>query len=136
MTKERNPYEVILLLVFAVQGVAGLVAPTRTSSNTLLTMPTSLLYVWHTALLVSGAVALAGVFAPGLTGHILERTGLTINLLQLAGYGIVLLGLFQWRALFFGAMCLGLAYASLWRIRQINKDLRRLRASTSDDLEG
>jgi hypothetical protein len=139
--KEHMYYEVPLLLTFFLTGVAGLSLPRQASSSTLLTMPTELLYVWYGVSTVGGGLGLLGtvlIAVPRrwLLGKALLRYGLMLGLLQLTGYGLAVLGLFDLKALFVGAILLSFAWGAGRRVRKISGDIKDFRKAFSSQMEG
>lgn len=144
ITRERMYYEKPLLLTFLLTGAAGLFLPRQTSSNTLLTMPIQLIYVWQSVAMIGGALGLIGTALTSIPrrwmlGQVLLRSGLSLIGLQLTGYGVAVLGLFDLRALFVGVILLAFAWAAWRRVRRISKDIGQFReafASQMEDADG
>jgi hypothetical protein len=139
--KEHMYYEVPLLLTFFLTGIAGLSLPGQASSNTLLTMPRELLYVWYGVSTIGGGLGLLGtvliaVPARWMLGKVLLRCGLSFILLQLAGYGLSVLGLFNLKALFVGAILLSFAWGSGRRVWKISRDIADFRKAVASQMEG
>src|SRR6185369_6003283 len=134
-------YEVPLLLTFFLKGIAGLSLHGQSSSNALLAMPTALLYVWYGVSTIGGGLGLLGtvliaVPARWMLGKVLLRCGLSFVLLQLASYGLSVLGLFNLKAMFVGAILLSFAWGSGRRIRKISQDIADFRKAVASQMEG
>jgi hypothetical protein len=140
--KDANEdYEIGLLLTFFLTGVAGLFLPSQTSSNTLLTMPAELIYVWQAVSAIGGGLGLAGIILARIPkrwplGQVFLRVGVGLVALQLSGYGLAVLGLFNLRALFVGVILLSFAWAAWRRVRKISRDIKDFRKAFTSQLEG
>jgi hypothetical protein len=139
--RERNHYEIGLLITFFLTGIAGLVLPRQTSSNTLLTMSTELIYVWQSVSAIGGALGLLGTVLATipkrwLIGQVLLRFGLGVVALLLSGYGLAVLGLFNLRALFVGAILVSFAWAAWRRVWKISQDVAEFRKALQSQMEG
>lgn len=124
----RHPHEVAFLGVFAIAGIAGLVAPHRTSNAVLQSLPAWGLTVFYLVLAVGSLLALAGVLMPGLKGPLIELYGLLILSGELLGYGVAILGYAGPRALLSALLPIGIGIANVIRMRQITREVREARA--------
>jgi hypothetical protein len=121
----RSPFELFLLAACVLSGLAGLIAPTSTSSALARLLPTWVVIAWSAGLVIGGAVAIAGVLMRGLTALLVERIGLV----GLAGFSVlysaVIVAEVGIRATFTALFVVAFAGACVGRFWQISQDLRR-----------
>lgn len=125
----RHPHEAALLVVFAVAGISGLLAPDRTSNQVLKTLSAPGLYVFFGVLAVGSLLALVGTFTKGLKGPTIELFGLAILTLELLGYGVAIFGAVGPRGLLSALLPIGVAAANTVRIWQIVGEVKAVRAA-------
>lgn len=126
----RHPLAVTLLVFCAVSGVSNLLAYSKSATNVLRALPPAFGLVFYGLLALGSAVALVGVFWPGLTGPHLERSGLLMLTGVFSAYAVLVIPL-GLRALFFSLLLFGFALGNFLRVLQIGRDLKRIRAAAA-----
>ena len=130
---DRHPYEIYLLIVFAVYGVASLfnLLPTPRSIDS--QVPAREL--WSAAILIGSLAALWGLAWPRSNGLVvkvtpllLEQVGLVMIGAALTFYAIAVVATNGAPAAFSAASNLGLGIASFAHARKIQKYIHRLHA--------
>ena len=122
----RHPHEVALLLATTVIGVAGTFAFNKSASAVARALTHPYGQVMYAGMAVGSLVAIAGIFWPGVTGALVERSGLwTVSLLCLGQGAATVVG-YGWRALAYSLILAAIAIASFIRIRQIRKEAREM----------
>ena len=121
----RSPFELFLLGACVISGLAGLVAPTSTSSALAHLLPTWVVMAWSAGLVIGGVVSITGVLMRGLTALLVERIGLV----GLAGFSVlysaVIVAELGLRATFTALFIAAFAAACVGRFWQINRDLNQ-----------
>lgn len=122
----RNPFAIFLLVACILTGVSGLFSPLRTSPVVAHVLTLLELRIWYGGLLLSGSVALSGLFAHGLASLLFERVGLVVLAAVAAIYAVVVIA--QGGAALSPAGALGgcLSVASVARVWQITVDLGKI----------
>lgn len=117
----REPFEVALLTAITLYGIAATIAFDKFGVTTLKSFPEPWGRVFIAAFGAGALVALVGVLLNSLTGVLVERIGLWL----VSGLGIAFalwsLGTVGARALAFVLLVLGVALASVVRLRQIHR---------------
>lgn len=130
VTGRRRPHEVMFLAASALVGVAYLAgaAPPPTAVEQLLNERAGWVQpLWYVLLAAGGVVGLVGCWLPDqITGMLLERVALAVGAAAIVMWVIAI----WWAAgpPAFGGLAFFMlwAAANLWRIVQINTDLRRI----------
>ena len=120
----RNPFAIVLLGACILTGISGLITPHRTSPVVAHVLPTWELLTWYGGLVVSGSVALGGLFAHGLASLLVERVGLVVLASITATYVAAVIAQGAVSVSPAAAVVGGLSAASVARIWQISRDLR------------
>lgn len=118
------------MVVFAISGAAGLIAPDKVTreGSLLADLPDASMLLFYAVLLAGSVVTMIGALTRGLTGPIFERFGLAILAIELIGYGIALFGLYGLDALFFSLLTVGIGGANVWRMFQVCREIREVKA--------
>lgn len=125
----RHPLAVTLLVFFVVSGLTNIVAYSHTAGNVIQTLPEPLGRIFYFIMTVASAVAVVGIYLPGLHGPLVERSGLWMLSGLLAAYGVLVFAAAGVRALFVATFLLGFAVGCVARIIQIGRQLRKIRAA-------
>jgi hypothetical protein len=127
VTGRHRPHEVTLLAFSALLGMAFVVGARPPGSVEQL-MPGWMRWGWYLLLLTSGTVGLASLaFRDIYTALTMERAAMFGQAAAFTMYGLAIFALGGWRGLAAGALCVALAVASMWRLRQVHRDLRLMR---------
>lgn len=121
------------MAVFAIAGTAGLLAPDRVTrpGSLLADLPHMSSVLFYAVLLVGSAITIVGTLTWGLAGPLIERFGLGILAIELIGYGVALFGLYRLEALFFALITVGVGAANVWRMFQVSKEIKQVKAGAA-----
>src|SRR5690242_14740339 len=125
---ERNPFELWLVAACAVSGAASLLTSTSSRVDLVSRYLPTWAPVWYAGLLVAGLLTTAGLVWPRGTlrrlglALTLERAGLALLAGWLAGFGGALEAVTPRAPV--GVLLLGLAGASVVRVRRVGHELR------------
>lgn len=122
----RNPYAVFLLGASVLTGISGLISPQRTSPVVAHLLAPWELTAWYVGLVVSGGVALGGLFARGLTSLLVERVALVVLASLSAMYAVAVAAQGGASLSFAAAVAGSFALASGARVWQIGLDLKKI----------
>ena len=125
----KHPHEVALLLAIAVIGVFGTFAFNRSATTAARELAHPYGQLMYGGMTLGSAVALVGIFWPGITGALIERSGLKITSLLCLGQGAATIYMYGLRGLAFGLILAAFAVASLVRVHQIQKETREIIAA-------
>lgn len=130
ITTGRHPFEVAVMVASVFVGLV-MVLTDITPRSASQTMSPAVLAMWEGLLIVSGVVALAGIFWRGKleTSLRVEMAGTLLMAGGISMYAVALL-FFGSQALVAGGYCVALAAGAWWRSVQIAKDLRRVANAT------
>lgn len=127
VTGRHRPHEVALLAFSTLLGIAFVVGAKPPGSIEEL-MPAWLRWSWYLLLLVSGLVGIAGVVLNDVyTSLACERAAMWGQAAAFTIYALAILVLGGWRGLAAGGLCVALAAASAWRLRQVFAEMRSMR---------
>lgn len=119
----KHPHEVALLVVTFILGLAGALFYSTVASTTVRALPAPFGQVLYIGVSFTAAVALVGVFQPGVLGALIERTGLwSLSAWSLVYAGVILANSGA-RGIMFGGFMTGYAVANFIRARQISKEI-------------
>ena len=125
----KHPHEVGLLFATFVIGGFGTFAFNSSANSASRALPYPMGQIMYGALALGSAVAIAGIFWPGITGALVERAGLVAVSLMCAGQGAATLVGFGLRGLAYGGILAAFAVASLWRVLQIRREVQEILAA-------
>ncbi|MFJ1765077.1 hypothetical protein ACIOD2_32450 [Amycolatopsis sp. NPDC088138] len=125
----KHPHEVVLLAAAFLLGLSGSLAFNATATSTARTLPFPFGHLLYAGMAFGAAIALVGVFWPGITGALIERAGLILVSTWSLVYGVVVLFNSGARGIMFGGFMAAFAAASLWRVWQIAKEAREVAAA-------
>jgi hypothetical protein len=130
VTGRHRPHEVALLAFSVVLGLAFVVGAKPPGSIESL-MPGWFRWGWYVLLLASGVAGLAGFFAirDVYSALTLERAAMWGQAAAFAIYALAILVLGGWRGVAAGGLCVALAVASVWRLRQVGREIDAVRAA-------
>lgn len=138
--RDIRPHEILLHAIFLLAGITGLIIPLKVSGAILAALPTPSLYLFYAVLTVGSIGVIAGSFLKGIAGRLTLIYALMLIAVNLAGYGIAILGIVGVRGFFFGLMTIGIAVANsisgwqTWReIRQYQAGQRALNIVLEED---
>jgi hypothetical protein len=121
----RNPFQLWVLAACVISGVIGLLPLGARTGTIDRLLPTLAALLWYGGLLASSAVCLAGAVIRHPLCLLVERVGMVLLGGLLAGYGgAVLLTAAKVPT---GYLLVALAFATVQRIRQIGRELDRIR---------
>lgn len=127
VTGRHRPHEVTFLVYSMLLGLAFVVGA-RAPGSIEAVLPAWLRWAWYVLLLVSGAVGVAGVLLRDVyNALILERTAMWGQAAAWGVYALAIFALGGWRGLAAGGLCLSLAVASVWRLRQVIREIGLVR---------
>lgn len=133
VTGRHRPHEVVFLAYSALLGAAFVIGakPPGTVEQLL---PTWVLWVWYVLLLVSGAVGIASIPMRDLyVASALERAAMLGQAAAFAGYATAIFAVGGQRGVFAAGLCLSLAGASVWRMRQIRREITEIREARKEE---
>lgn len=127
-----NPFELYLLAVCAIQGIAVLARIARpTSIETALTPPAGLRIIWAALLIVGGVAGVAGLlWTDPFTGIEVKRIGLIAAGFGTLAYGVALLA-FGPQGWFAAAFNLAFTIACITRTIQVTRRLTAARTQVA-----
>lgn len=113
-----------MLLVFSALLGAAFVVGARPPGSIEALMPGWMRWTWYVLLLISGAVGVASFLRRDIyTVLTLERAAMWGQAAAFAGYALGILTFGGQQGLAAGGLCIALAAASVWRLRQIGIEL-------------
>lgn len=127
LVPRQAPHKLLLLLVSTILGlfyIFGSPAPATVAA----TQPVWVVHLWAVGLLLSGVAGFAGCFwLTDLRRALrLEASGMYLGASTMVLYAVSLFAYSGWRALGSGLTFALWSVANLWRLWQINRDLRDL----------
>lgn len=128
MIRRRDPRELMLLGLCLLAGLSYVAGGDRPGSIEQ-TMPGWLVVAWNLALLVAGAVGIAGNIWPGQLGTalLIRIAGQFLASGPAAAYALAALAYAGAAALFPAGIVLAFAGACLWTAKYLTEDVRTLR---------
>lgn len=133
VTGRHRPHEVMFLLYSAVLGLM-LVFGAKPPGSIEALMPGWLRWSWYVLLLGSGVVGVAGLVVRDIyTSLTLERAAMWGQAAAFTIYALGIFGFGGWRGLAAGALCVSLAAASGWRLRQIGREMTLVRQAVQGE---
>lgn len=125
----RHPHEVALLAAAFLMGVAGVVIFDTVASTTVRALPQPWGHVMYGVLAIGSAIALTGVFWPGIAGAVIERAGLVALVGASLGYAVAIFAINGPRGLAFTTFLTAFALANVFRAVQISKEITEMQAA-------
>lgn len=122
----KHPHEVALLLATTVIGAFGTIAFNRSATAAARELAQPYGQLLYAGMALASIVALVGIFWPGITGALIERSGLIAASLLCLGQGSAAVYMYGLRALAFGLILAAFAIASLVRFAQIRREIREI----------
>jgi hypothetical protein len=127
VTGRHRPHEVTLLVFCALLGVA-FVAGARPPGSVEEAIPSWLRWTWYLLLLVSGTAGLVSLLLRDVyLALVMERGAMFGQAAAFTVYALAIFALGGWQGLAAGGLCAALATASVWRFRQVSRDIRLVR---------
>lgn len=133
VTGRHRPHEVVFLAYSALLGLAFVVGakPPGTVEQLL---PDWVLWVWYVLLLISGAVGIVSMpVRDPYVGLTLERAAMWGQSAAFSMYSVAIFAVGGQSGVFAGGLCLSLAGASVWRMRQIRRELTLVREAAGGE---
>lgn len=124
---DRNPFSLLLIFLATTGGITRLLSHTPPS---ILEgkIPPILLYLWFVLLAIGGVITFIGVgWRDLLTGVIIERVGIWLWIGGAILYSSILCIYGGWAGVGGATYTYAFAVVAIWRVMQINKDLRLIR---------
>lgn len=130
--EEPGPFQVVFVSVALLGGLVLLLQVVFGGGGAISqTQPNWALLTLAVSLIVGGSVALSGVIIQTAVGPFLERSGLALLAFMLFAYATLIIDVSGTKGLttvvFFG----GYVIASVWRIIQVNRVIRRVHSAVS-----
>jgi hypothetical protein len=125
----KHPHEVALLSAATLFGVCGLFFFPFVATTTARALPVPFGHLLYAGLFIGSAISLVGVFWRGLTGALIERSGLFSVSVWGFSYGIAILINSGARGIGFGLFMASFAIANIVRVWQINHEIDQVEAA-------
>lgn len=122
----KHPHEVALLFATAAIGGFGIFAFGRSATSAARELAQPYGQLLYAGMAFSSVVALVGIFWPGITGALVERSGLIGVALLCLGQGAAAVYVHGFRALAFSLILAAFAIASMVRFVQIRREIREI----------
>lgn len=132
----RHPFQLWVMFACALAGASQLLGVGGQSNSINELLAQSVVLLWAAMMLISTILVLLGSFARDrVYGLLLEKLGLAGLGLTLGIYGAAVAFKFPGTGIITALLCVGVGVAAAFRIRDVNKELRRIKAWREEHLE-